>query len=258
MTVQIMKFVLSLMILSTAVVQETLAKTDIVEVCQEIVAKRDSLVDSCRRLSSGLFDEGALRVSLKALKYNPSTAIQVLQMANGRRIERAAGELCEDYVYFHPWNSGACIDAISNRNLSPEILRIARQLIQKKDGRLALDILAQREVTELNPKLSVVCEEVAARSPALAEKCVRTITGKRKSLGVESCQGADLSGEIKIECLAGLERNRERAPASVKPIETVVVEAPIERDDVARAMRTQTRVRYRNGPGANIDAMVVP
>jgi hypothetical protein len=179
-------------------------------------------------------------------------------VAKGRRIERAAGELCEDYVYFHPWNAGACIDAISNRNLSPEILRIARQLIQKKDGRLALDILVQRDVIELNPKLSVVCEEVAARSPALAEMCVRTITGKKKSLGVESCQGVDLSAELKIECLAGLDHKRERAPASIKPMETVVIEAPIERDDVGRAMRTQTRVRYRNGPGANIDAMVVP
>ncbi len=254
-----MKLTLVLLLLATFLVQATKADTNIVEVCHEIVTKRPSLTDSCRRLSAGKFDEGALRVSLQALKSNPSIALQVLQTAQGRSVDRVAAGVCEEYAYFHPWNAGPCIDAISNRKLSTQILRIARQMIQKKNGRLALDILAWRDVTELNPKLSMVCEEVAARSPELAEKCVRTILGRKNSQGVESCQSADQSGEEKIDCLAGLKRYGERAPASLKTIEMVAIRPPqVERDEVGRLMRTQTRVRYRNGPAGNLDALVMP
>ncbi len=231
--------------------------SDITAVCREIIAQRPSLEASCRRLSSRTFSEGALRVSLKALKTNPTIAMEVLQTAQGRRIQRSSAEVCEEYVFFHPWNAGPCIDAISNRQLSLEVLRIARKLIQKKDGRLALDILAWREGTELNPELSVVCEEVAARSPALAEKCVRTILGKRRSKGVESCRGDELSGEAKVDCLARLERPVERSPASIPPQQEIEPQRKPS-DEVTKALRTQRRVRYRNGPSGNLDAFVMP
>jgi hypothetical protein len=178
------------------------AATDPADVCREIVAKRPSLADACRRLLSVRLDEATLRVSLRALKSDPSIAVQVLHAGANRSVATEAGELCEDYVYFHPWNAGPCIDAVANRRPSPEILRIARLLIQKKDGHLALDVLRPGEVTDLDPGLVPVCEGIAARTPELAERCVRVIAGKRGRVSAVHCGASVLDDRAKLACLS--------------------------------------------------------
>ena len=176
------------------------------QVCQRIASINGSNGSICAQLiSRNNFDPASLKLAYAAVAQSSSTAIEIMRETANRRMDPMAGELCESVVAINASNGVVCAKTVVDANVSPELVRIARAVLQQ-GSTYAIGTLQAGVNTYLYAPLATVCERMASINGSNTVLCVKTIANKVSMNGSEQiCQTSLSQGSsYALQCLQGI------------------------------------------------------
>jgi hypothetical protein len=186
----------------------------------------------CRNYESRRFEGPALEVVREIAKYNPTNALDALEVTADQRFDAAAAASCRAIVGKSTFQGRLCLQVIRGKTPSPELSRIVTRIAERRPDH-AIEAFRVGGTASIAPALGEICLDVAARNSYLALDCVQAVKNKTLAPGAErNCLPPRTPGTVSmIECLKNLSPTDDCPPGEAR----TPALAPLE--ETARQLR---------------------